>query len=456
MSSILAPARQARILATQGQYDEALDLLQVVLQAAPTADDWAFWASLKQRAGCPSEAEAGYRRALELNPSGLGYEAALNDIWKRERGQGEARTLKQRGQQLLRAGEARKAAPVLYQAIRAQETAELWNDWASAHFLLERYGEAEAGFSRALTLDPGNMLAAGNLAVTLYRMKRPVEAISWARRALESASPEARPAWRSLLAECEAVIERGGEGDAGGSRLLAETSATMGRLVDSVGKLQQSVEELQKRIPQPAAPSDEQVEARTLLDVVPASRLIPVVSQCRLVHPGTSADPLPLSERWLLGALAGMLPDGDLLHWGPKNAITMDLAANCTVQATVWYVADPGSGGDPLEPSRLAPVREELQSRMRKAPVQSSGFDASAWLGRMRLIVVECGGTAAQVRQFTRTVLPFLAAESAVMVWYGYGCWNGATLALNELYLAEPGLARMVRIADSGLAVLVR
>ena len=64
-------------------------------------------------------------------------------------------------------GRSSDALRLLQQLLEAGETSELWNDWAAVQLALGDTERAEAGFSRALELDPDNTDATINLGVLL-------------------------------------------------------------------------------------------------------------------------------------------------------------------------------------------------------------------------------------------------------------------------------------------------
>ena len=64
----------------------------------------------------------------------------------------------QRAVRLLRAGHRQESIRLLTEALREQESSEVWNDWATALNLWVS-SEAERGYRRALELDPKRGLA---------------------------------------------------------------------------------------------------------------------------------------------------------------------------------------------------------------------------------------------------------------------------------------------------------
>ena len=71
------------------------------------------------------------------------------------------------GISLFGAGRYMEARDALRQALSEADSSELWNDWASAQFMLGQTDEAEAGFRLALEMDSSNAEASANLAALL-------------------------------------------------------------------------------------------------------------------------------------------------------------------------------------------------------------------------------------------------------------------------------------------------
>ncbi len=64
-------------------------------------------------------------------------------------------------------GHAAEALRLLEELLAVQETSELWNDWAAVQLGAGNVNNAEAGFARALELDPQNADAITNLGLLL-------------------------------------------------------------------------------------------------------------------------------------------------------------------------------------------------------------------------------------------------------------------------------------------------
>jgi len=92
----------------------------------------------------------------------------------------------QKGMDLFHAGCYAEAAQWLEKSIAEQETSERRSDWAAALLQAGWPTQAEAGFRRALDLDPANSVAAANLGVLLASSQRTDEALVLLERALQS------------------------------------------------------------------------------------------------------------------------------------------------------------------------------------------------------------------------------------------------------------------------------
>ena len=110
----------------------------------------------------------------------------------------------QRAVRLLRAGHRQKSIQLLMEALREQESSEVWNDWATA-LNVWASSEAERGYRRALELDPENRQAAANLGVLLAGQRRVAEAVPFLKRGLPRLDEPQRQAVRAILEQCQAV-----------------------------------------------------------------------------------------------------------------------------------------------------------------------------------------------------------------------------------------------------------
>lgn len=99
------------------------------------------------------------------------------------------------------AGRADEAARLLAAEIGDQESAELWNDWATVKASQGEGEEALAGLARALALEPGHAMAAYNLGALLVLAGKARRGVALLREALPRLPAEERAHAEALLAE---------------------------------------------------------------------------------------------------------------------------------------------------------------------------------------------------------------------------------------------------------------
>ena len=107
---------------------------------------------------------------------------------------------------LFQQGYYADAAKHLDEILREEETGERWSDWATAHFALREFDQAERGFRRALELNPNWTEAAVNFGTMLASLGRWKEAIAVYEGALPKLEPDARAMVQSLLEQCRAKL----------------------------------------------------------------------------------------------------------------------------------------------------------------------------------------------------------------------------------------------------------
>jgi glycosyltransferase involved in cell wall biosynthesis len=130
-----------------------------------------------------------------------------------------------RGVRLAQAGKTEEAIPFLAAALRAEETCERWNDWASCQAVCRRYDKAEQAYRRAIELDPKNAEALANLSALLVNRRRHQDAIPFLERAIATPDGIQHQLLQELLVLCRAADEGAarpatGEGDAPAPRNL--------------------------------------------------------------------------------------------------------------------------------------------------------------------------------------------------------------------------------------------
>ncbi len=96
-------------------------------------------------------------------------------------------------------GQMPEALRLLEELLAAEDTAELWNDWAAVQLASGESRKAEAGFSRALGLDPQNLDATANLGLLLLSRGDRVRALPLLEYALPLLPTEHQDSLRALL-----------------------------------------------------------------------------------------------------------------------------------------------------------------------------------------------------------------------------------------------------------------
>src|SRR5882672_3946287 len=97
-------------------------------------------------------------------------------------------------------GRAAEALRLLEELLAAQETSELWNDWAAVQLGAGRVEQSETGLTRALQLDSQNTEAAANLGLLLLGRGDRTRAVPLLKQALSSLPTERQTIVKALLA----------------------------------------------------------------------------------------------------------------------------------------------------------------------------------------------------------------------------------------------------------------
>jgi SAM-dependent methyltransferase len=95
-----------------------------------------------------------------------------------------------------------EAARLFTEALEVKETADGWNDWATAQMLSEHRVMAERGYRRALELDGTHQQAAANLGILLVRSGRFGDALPLLERAINGADGQPDAMLAQLATHC--------------------------------------------------------------------------------------------------------------------------------------------------------------------------------------------------------------------------------------------------------------
>ncbi len=99
-------------------------------------------------------------------------------------------------------GRYEEAARLFTEALEVKETAERWNDWATAQLMCQRGPAAEGGYRNAIELDPTHHQAAANLGILLVRSGRFGEALPLLEQAVNGTDGQQNSVVAQLLGHC--------------------------------------------------------------------------------------------------------------------------------------------------------------------------------------------------------------------------------------------------------------
>ncbi len=167
------------ILLNSGRPDEAIAILQRITEIAPQDPAAHFTLGAALRGRDPAQAEASYRRVVELHPDHAG---ALNNL----------------GLLLKARGRLEEAVALFQRALLAKnDYMEALGNLADLYFELRNYQDAAACSAKAADLQPGQPLLHSRLAASLLELGRVEESIAACRRGL-NLHPAYVPLWNDL------------------------------------------------------------------------------------------------------------------------------------------------------------------------------------------------------------------------------------------------------------------
>ncbi len=225
----------SQIYTAQKRYDLAVPINQKMIEWSPTTYSYESFGSMLSSAGRYAEAEAAYRKALELDSTYIG---AWNGF----------------GLMLSRAGRYAEAEAAYRKALELDSTnVGAWNGFGLMLNRARRYSEAAAAFRKAIELDSTEITYTYNLGVVLGRAGRYADAETAYRKAIEQDSSNAG-AWRSLgqlltnlrrYAEAEPICRKAIDleaGDAQNWNALGFVFQSSGRYAEAEPILRKAIE----------------------------------------------------------------------------------------------------------------------------------------------------------------------------------------------------------------------
>lgn len=115
----------------------------------------------------------------------------------------------QRALRLFQEREYEEAARSWAEVLKIRESSEIWNDWATAKLMQGEIEKSEAGYRRALELDPANSRAWGNLGALLAAAGRFSEAVPLFEHAANGSSGAERERLLGIAESCRAQSPAG-------------------------------------------------------------------------------------------------------------------------------------------------------------------------------------------------------------------------------------------------------
>ena len=201
---------------------------------------------------------------------------AVSAILRPEQGTALAESKHQLGIAAFEQGRYEEAARLFTQALEVKETAERWNDWATAQMMCQRGLAAEKGYRHALELDTGHHQAAANLGILLTGVGRFVEATPLLEQAINAIDPQQRAVVEQLLARCRETLAAGNGKGTNGVRLASREEPSSTENTPSAGQpnVAQGLPSNRKEIATPAV-RVEVKQPRSREEVITAVNAIP-------------------------------------------------------------------------------------------------------------------------------------------------------------------------------------
>lgn len=147
---------------------------------------------------------------------------------------------------------------------------------------------------------------------------------------------------------------------------------------------------------------------------------------------------------------------------------TLNMAVNAAPDAMVYTLDLPRSGvadsASVLHPHEIRYVDKpdsgeryrgsDAASRIVQLHGDSGKFDFSQYYGSIDFVFIDASHAFAYVVNDSLQALRMIAPSGGTIVWHDYGCWDGVTLALNQLRKKHEQFAVLASVKGTTLAVL--
>ena len=190
-----------------GQYQQAMEQFQRVLNLEPTSDDAVLGlASSYSRLSLTARAEETYRQAISLRPGYWRSYSMLGAFYFDQNRYGEAANMFQQvialapdnyrgwsnlGAAYLNQGQYFEAIPLFQRAVEIQPSADAYSNLGTTYYYLRKFIESDRAFTQAVKLNDHNSEMWGNLAAAELRIPdRKSEAVANYKTAISLAEQE--------------------------------------------------------------------------------------------------------------------------------------------------------------------------------------------------------------------------------------------------------------------------
>jgi len=345
------------------------------------------------------------------------------------------------GVQACREGRLDDALSFLDRSLLENETSERWNDWATVQFLNQQLPAAEVGFRRALQMDPENAQAAANLGALLASAGRPMEALRWLESAGEPTAEQLRsPCRNALVAQSPAdaaVIEKM-------QRRVMRALSMQAGAVANICTRRQGLEHAIARLETFGGPAG--LSQPEIIPTIAFHQVLPD-SACVELH-ALDANPenVTLHELCLIARLCALQKPKAIFETGTADGrTTLNLSsAGGAAEVFTLNLPRPGLGTRFLN----APTRGKITQLIG----DSATFDYAPFVNSVDFVFIDANHHYEHVVQDSRAALRLLRGGKGAVVWHDYiEHWPGVVRALNELFVSEPRLADMKRVAGTSL-----
>lgn len=356
----------------------------------------------------------------------------------------------QQGLRLFQEGQIEEALSLLGEALAEEGTGERWNDWATAQMAAGHTENAEAGFRRAIELEPENPRIAANLGTVLAATGRTPEAIPLLERCEATLSGQEKEAMTALLAQCRRDVAPNG-GASATDKLLQKLSRTLVLQTTALNTIAQKLISIEYQVTVLNNAIQSQATAAQakpgIIPRVQVSEVLEGSENITLLAPQSTIENVTLAELRILMHLLRQQQSRTAFEFGTADGrTTLNLAAQCPGDGRVFAL---DLGREDLGQRYKGTLYE---NRITQLVGDTRAFDFSPYLNSIDFIFIDASHDYEYVRSDSLWALKLLRDGRGTIAWHDYlPCWQGVMDALDELYMTEPKLKGLRHIEGTGL-----